>query len=692
MRKKILLIITVSILILINPALVRGNTAGIEVFDTIAGFETLIKVFKAGSSGSIRLTDPLQNKRIIKYEDEKGDFNIDISGNFVRKAGDYRVEIFNPQSNEVFAEAGFHVFPGDLSPKYSGIYALKQSANVREKLLITVKLQDEYGNPISNHNIALISSRNSDSVAPISKASDITDSNGLTKFYIYSNTPGESILSAADRTQNLTLKKRLAVRFKPALFNLGGASVLNAVGGDDYKLETRSLALADAEVKQVRKLEITELPDQTTANENISFKVRAVDSRGFVLDSYSGTVKFVSSDTNALLPGEYTFKNEDMGEHAFELSLSFKTVGKQTLRVKDKNNAEIKGEKEIEVLAGRSSADEAGVRITSPLTGKYGVNTIEIEGQASANAQVSIFDNGQQIGVTRSANTGRFSFTTPKLEDGRHTLSAESNGQLSEEIEIIIDATGAKIENLKIEPNPAGPSQNVSVELTAEQGLASISITFNGIVVDMDETRDNPGTYTAVITAPDEAGDYPVDITLTDSSGNESTKSEAALLKVDENLRTQGLTFRVPSKVTGVQTLPGYKAVKLTWRPSTDNTGIAFYKIYYGIDRQNLNRSVKTSDAATTWEVRNLENGVQYFFQVAGVDTEGNKGHQKSDVAGAVPNDAGRDGVGELYGEYVYPPEGLPEDGPEAGILLLAPALAYLYRKFKASKDVIASD
>ena len=53
----------------------------------------------------------------------------------------------------------------------------------------------------------------------------------------------------------------------------------------------------------------------------LSFTVTALDALNNVATSYSGTVHFTSSDSQALLPASYTFTTADGGVHTFSVTL-----------------------------------------------------------------------------------------------------------------------------------------------------------------------------------------------------------------------------------------------------------------------------------------------------------------------------------------------------------------------------------
>lgn len=464
-----------------------------------------------------------------------------------------------------------------------------------------------------------------------------------------------------------------------------------SVGGD-FGETSVLLSLADV-AEPVGALEIRNLPLSVQANQTTSFSVRAIDADGNHNRDYRGTIHFTSpTDANALLPVDYTFQSSDLGEHTFQLSLSFRAEGVQRLVVEDTDMPEMRDETTITVTAPRSTSSSSTVRITSPTAGRYGVNVLQIEGIAPANATVDIYDNGQKIGVTRASSTGTFSYSSPVLSDGDHLLTVRSNSMESEEVLVTIDATASELTDFRLSKNPAGPGETITVTVKTDASLESVSVVLGDLLVDLTENPQIPGTYEGEITAPDQAGNYPIDVRTLDSNGNEGLYTEEETLVVDESVSSR-VSFRVPSRVTNIRAVSGDHRVTLAWNPAQDDTGIVRYRIFYGIHPSNLNRVVNTADARTEWYIPDLQPGVEYFFTVAGVDTDGNEGQQKSEPVSVivlgqvtgVSSASSISGFGNLANaDRTGPPSSLPQDGPAVEFLFaLSPLVALALRRRK---------
>src|SRR5262249_36569886 len=74
---------------------------------------------------------------------------------------------------------------------------------------------------------------------------------------------------------------------------------------------------------------VTGFPSPTTAGDEHTFTVTALDFLGNTATGYLGTVHFTSSDRQAVLPSDYTFMADDAGTHTFAAPLP--TAGTQSL-------------------------------------------------------------------------------------------------------------------------------------------------------------------------------------------------------------------------------------------------------------------------------------------------------------------------------------------------------------------------
>jgi hypothetical protein len=95
-------------------------------------------------------------------------------------------------------------------------------------------------------------------------------------------------------------------------------------------------------------------PASATAGASFSVTVTAKDSSNNTATGYTGTVHFTKSDSGAgsALPANYTFTAADAGAQTFPNSVTFVTVGSQSLTATDTSNSSINGSQSVSVNAG----------------------------------------------------------------------------------------------------------------------------------------------------------------------------------------------------------------------------------------------------------------------------------------------------------------------------------------------------
>jgi alpha-tubulin suppressor-like RCC1 family protein len=89
------------------------------------------------------------------------------------------------------------------------------------------------------------------------------------------------------------------------------------------------------QVRSLSKFMVTNISDPQKAGTASSTVVAALDDKGFILDTYRGSVVFSSNDAAAKLPAQYTFTSDDKGVHTFANGVAFKTPGTKQVSVVD---------------------------------------------------------------------------------------------------------------------------------------------------------------------------------------------------------------------------------------------------------------------------------------------------------------------------------------------------------------------
>ncbi|PIQ77017.1 hypothetical protein COV82_06660 [Candidatus Peregrinibacteria bacterium CG11_big_fil_rev_8_21_14_0_20_46_8] len=607
--------------ILGGPVIARA--ANLSVLDTVAGFETLLKGSEYVPHDRVAFEIIQPNKHVQQIQaiaGPGGKISSVIDEAVTTRAGRY--ELYNVNNPD--DRASFYVYAAETSAEVSTVQVMKNQRDV------IVRIVDEFENPLPLHEVSLQSNRPDDRIEPHRAA---TDGNGIARFVVTLRQPGQAVLTATDETVGTTIAMR-------ASLEVGGKSIgslaLAASGGDERVLVAQAAT-------QVASFEIENLPATAQMNQTISFRIRAVDAFGDVVPGYRGTVRFRSTDPNVQVPEQYTFRDTDLGVKTFNLGLTFRTAGEQSLIVEDADDDTINGRRIVEVTGSGGNQDGGTIRITKPATGTYSVNTLEVAGQAEPHATVLIFDNGQQIGQVQATSNGRYSFQTSLLTDGEHLFQAQSNGARSAEVPVTIDSTPAQIEDVNLSDDFVVPGADVQLTIRSDTDLTAVQATVGDFITDLDPDPNNPGTYVGTLVAPGREGSYAINVILTDRIGNVSSALEAGTLRVDTSAGGAGagdgntIAFNVPSKVQGVSATPGPGSITLTWSPATAASGIKNYRIYYGTELQSLNQIATTRDQSTRWTIPGLLPGTRYYFQVLAVDANDNEGDNFSDVVVGIP-------------------------------------------------------
>lgn len=705
--------------------------------DTIAGYTTLLTTSQTtpNADGSFYVKKPDNSIITVPFKaDQNGIGKADFSDFHTHEAGQYAVVAKLTQQNTVGGQNFFTVYPETLSASASTIKAQRTIAKAdgNDLISLTVHLQDSFANPLSGRMVNLLSSRSEDHIQTVTSQAT-TDNNGDIVFSVSSNKAGVSTFSAFDATSNSTLTSRIQGAFFEGN-NYGGSNYLANVGGND---EFMPVAFA-ADPGQIYGFDISEIPDTIQPDQNVSFRITAQDQNKNTVQNYTGTIHISSDSANATLPQDYTFTAEDLGTHQFNLGLKFSTTGNYKITVTDINNQVIKGEKSVTVGSQNGSQQNnnnpgAKPTIATPAPGTFSQNIQTISGKAPAGSTIKIFDNTQEIGSVQTSPAGTYTFQTGQLTDGKHKVyvAIVNNNQVqgtSDTLEFAIDTTPPQVDDVKITPATITPGSVIQVAMLSEANLQQAAIVFKGEIIPLSPSLDQDTTYVGSFQAPAETGNSSFDVVVVDQLGNEATYEGKGTLVVSPEgtqptqvieppptQETQAQTQETqvihgaasgPSQVLGVIGYGSNKRVTLVWEAAHGENEIDHYRIYYGLDPANLDQTVNTKDASTTWYIPNLENGKEYYFAVTAVDNKSVESTEKSELNSAIPfnlevsanlpekpqNSLGSTNSTDiiLKGAALEDPSSLPhktsDSGPEVFLLLGASGLSGAITLLKSKK------
>jgi len=467
---------------------------------------------------------------------------------------------------------------------------------------------------------------------------------------------------------------------------------LNSIGGDDNiqsKLSNSILlannAVSDSDNNDDEEIllgienprfEISDFESSISVDEFLTFTVQALDSDGNNDEIYTGTIEFeVIDDENVTLPDDYEFEDVDAGRHTFSSGISFSTPGEKIVRLFDKTDGSIEAAFKVNVLASQTDDEDQeqsslSITLDKPVSGISNQNSIEFSGTTAAGKEVKIFENNSLLISLGSDKDGKFQFISPPFADGDYEFFAEIDGVKSNVVELEIKTESAALNDFVIAPESVRPLKKFNLELTFSDRVSDVAVIIDGKKFDLENVDETGIKYFAELTSPVLSGEYNISVIYVDFQGASNTflipeklfvlpAESSTILETDEidftsnptdldsslddidqstpqgNSFVSDAVFIPPSDVTGLTTISDTNKVQLNWISSTDNTGVAFYVIRFGLDPTNLNSEIRTFDSTNAFTIEQLAEGQEYYFSVYAVDLDGNLSRNGSSVVSA---------------------------------------------------------
>ena len=270
----------------------------------------------------------------------------------------------------------------------------------------------------------------------------------------------------------------------------------------------------------------------TAAGVSRNVTVTARDAYGNTATGYRGTVHFTSTDSAAVLPGDYSFTAGDNGVHSFTNGVTLKTTGGQSVTATDTATSSINGSQSgisvtgaaldhlvlspaATIAAGSSHAFTARGRDA------YGNDL----GDLTASTTFTIFPDGSCAGASCGATTA-----------GPHTVTG-TNGAATDSAGLqVVPDTAAGV---TVTVDPASLRADGSATATATATVAdpygnrragdTVTITSSGDVAIGAVTDNGDGTYSATITASVTPGDETITAADGDASGTAVLHEDASI-------------------------------------------------------------------------------------------------------------------------------------------------------------------
>ncbi len=278
-----------------------------------------------------------------------------------------------------------------------------------------------------------------------------------------------------------------------------------------------------------------------------NFTVTAVDPYGNTANSYRGTIHFTSSDSQAVLPANYTFTAADNGTHTF--SATMKTLGSQTLVATDTVTNTVAGSETVTVqsavanslrLAGFPSPAQAGV------AGNFTATAVDGTGATVTGYRGTIHFTTSDMQAGLPAD-----YTFTAADNGTHTFSATLKTAGTQSLVATDTATGtiAGSQSVTVQPAVASSLRVAGFPTSVQTGVAG-----NFTVTAVDPYGNTANSYRGTIhfTSSDSQAVLPANYTFTAADNGIHTFS--ATLKT---AGSQALiaTDTVTSTIAGSQTV-----------------------------------------------------------------------------------------------------------------------------------------
>lgn len=588
------------------------------VADSIAGLGATVHLadFPASSSLTLSVATPEGRIDVPAQTDMKGEGSALLKASQTEAAGIYTISV-KQGTQTLSSGTQFEVLPDTVDTAASEMRAVRKSIDTdgQDQATVVVTLRDKFGNPLPGRPVTLVSNRTSDGIETDGME---TDENGEQRFYVSTRQSGVITLRALDLLSGGVLQSTVSV-------TAGGP----AVGGNQYVSSTRAGNPFAAQLEGfdvIDRFEITAPRTMVVGEEAPKISIRAVDTDGNTVQDYLGTVRFdAPNDPDAVLPGlgRYTFKDANLGQKEFPITLKFSAPGEQILRVEDEQDSTIYGEITITVSGGNGQQQETQkIEITNYKDGDT-VSTLNIKLEGTGPRLSNLIVTGA-LGETTGDTDASGNFEIPVVLDGDKPVATlrvrdESGRYTSDSITLTIDRTGPEIKSVLLAPNDPVTNDKVLVTVESEPKLPKVTARLQGFPeVQLVEGETTPGTYQGFLTAPAEPGTYQPVITAEDAAGNSSET------RAQFEARKPGLP-----KVKNLRGEPKINSVSLEW--DSVEGGVGEYRVYVGDSPTNFLYNLDTGRDVNRATVAGLSAGKVYYFAVTALK-EGEESQEKSDV------------------------------------------------------------
>ncbi|ALV91137.1 Ig-like domain-containing protein [Pantoea vagans] len=286
--------------------------------------------------------------------------------------------------------------------------------------------------------------------------------------------------------------------------------------------------------------------------------------------------------------------------------------------------------------------------ITSVVVNNNGLtndNTPSLSGNAEANSVVTIYDGTTVIGSTTSTGAGTWTFTSPTLTDGSHTLTvtvADEAGNVSTSAAttVRIDATPPQpvsdllLQNNNDTANPTtianGGTTNDSTPVVSGQAEVGSTVTvYEGTTVLGTAVVDAEGNW-SVTTSTLSNATHTLTINVTDPAGNISSNTTATVT-VDTTTPAEVTTFAIYNNANTTPVLVANDGYSNDNTPVLRGTGVAGTTINIIIDGVQVATTTVASNGVWRYET-GIEADGPHSYTVSVTNAAGTTGPESTPI------------------------------------------------------------
>ncbi|MGD0451655.1 MAG: Ig-like domain repeat protein, partial [Candidatus Bathyarchaeia archaeon] len=373
--------------------------------------------------------------------------------------------------------------------------------------------------------------------------------------------PGSSTWNTFDTR---TLSSGSATSKSYTLSNVGVYKFQAVYSGDcHYSGSTSSTVSLTVNLAPAVNFVVSGFPSPTIAGAAHSVTVTAKDANGNVATGYIGTVHFTSSDSQAVLPVDYTFVSGDAGSKSFSVTLE--TVGSQSITATDTVTSTITGSQSGITVNAAGAAKLAFVGVPSSLTAGVtsGGITVQLQDQYgnpvnarsggvtvtlspsgvwySNSGGTTLISNNQRTISSGSSSTSSFYFKSTAA--GLFSLVASATGYTSASASLTVNAASATSFVVSGFPSPTIAGAAHSVTVTAKDQYGNVATAFSGTVTitssDLAATLPPPGSLTNGV------GSFSVTLKTSGTQSISATSGSVSGSQVGIQVNAAGATYFV---------------------------------------------------------------------------------------------------------------------------------------------------